>query len=178
MSSDFSYFNTMKSIFEIPFVGLKIGIHEFEFEIVDEFFESLPYSLIEKGSLKAFLSLEKKETMLVAYFEVEGTVKAECARCNEEMDEFISGEMELIYKFGHEEIDDENLIVISPDSYEIDVRQPLYELIIVSLPSRSIHEEGECDEEMVKLIDKFQSKTNSTNDDETDPRWSALKNLN
>lgn len=60
MSSDFSYFNAMKSIFEIPFVGLKVGVHEFDFEIDDKFFESLPYSLIERGSLKAFLSLEKK----------------------------------------------------------------------------------------------------------------------
>lgn len=178
MSSDFYYFNKMKSVFEIPFVGLKNGIHEFEFEIDDQFFESLPYSLIEKGRLKAFLSLEKKETMLLAYFEIDGTVEMDCARCNVAMDYPISGEMELIYKFGHEEIEDENLIVISPDSYEIDVRQPLYELIIVSLPSRPVHEEGECDEEMVKLIEKFQSKTNNTNDDETDPRWSALKNLN
>lgn len=168
----------MKSAFEIPFVGLKIGVHEFEFEIDNTFFESLPYSLIEKGSLKAWLTLEKKETMLIASFDIDGTVEMECSRCNEPMDVEVFGEMDLIYKFGHEAVEDESLVVISPESYEIDVTQPIYELIIVSLPSRPVHEEGECDEEMVKLIEKFQSKPKDENDDDTDPRWSALKNLN
>ena len=98
-------------------------------------------------------------------------------RCNECLNADVEGELEIIYKFGHESYDDENLIVISPDSFEIDASQPIYELIIVSLPLRPVHEEGKCDEEMVKLIEKFQAKEKKDNDD-TDPRWSALKNLN
>jgi len=42
----------VKSQFEIPFVGLKIGYHDFELEINDTFFESLPFSIIKKGDLK------------------------------------------------------------------------------------------------------------------------------
>jgi uncharacterized metal-binding protein YceD (DUF177 family) len=167
----------MINAFKIPFVGLKLGKHEFEFDVNNSFFETLSYSLIEKGNLKVWLELEKKETMLLASFYVNGTVEMVCSRCNETMDAEIEDELEIIYKFGDESFDDENLIVISPDSYEIDVTQPIYELITVSLPSRPIHEEGECNEEMVKLIEKFQSKEKKDNDD-TDPRWSALKNLN
>jgi uncharacterized protein len=167
----------MKNAFHISFVGLKIGKHEFEFDVNNSFFETLPYSLIEKGDLKAWLTLEKKETMLLASFYVDGTVEMVCSRCNEPMQAEVEGGLDLIYKFGHESYDDENLIVISQDSYEIDVTQPIYELITVSLPSRPVHEEGECDEEMVKLLEKFQIKEKRDND-ESDPRWSALKNLN
>ena len=167
----------MTDAFKIPFVGLKPGLHEFEFDVDDSFFETLSYSLIEKGKLKVWLDLEKKETMLLASFQVDGTVEMVCSRCNDAMDAEVEGELDLIYKFGLESIDDENLIVISPDSFEIDVRQPIYELITVSLPQRPIHEEGKCDEEKVKLIEKFQDKEKKEND-ENDPRWSALKNLN
>jgi uncharacterized protein len=167
----------MTSAFKIPFVGLKLGKYEFEFEVNNSFFETLTYSLIERGSLKVWLDLEKKETMLLASFYVDGIVEMVCSRCNELMDAEVEGELEIIYKFGHESYDDENLIVISPDSFEIDVRQPIYELITISLPLRPIHEEGKCDEEMVKLIEKFHVKENKDNDD-LDPRWSALKNLN
>jgi uncharacterized metal-binding protein YceD (DUF177 family) len=166
----------MTSSFIIPFVGLKIGKHEFEFDIDDSFFETLSYSLIEKGKLKVWLDLEKKDTMLLASFFVDGFVEMDCSRCNDSMNAEIEGELEIIYKFGHETYEDENLIVISPDSYEIDVTQPIYELIIVSIPVRPIHEEGECNEEMVKLIEKYQTKPKDN--DDTDPRWSALKNLN
>jgi uncharacterized metal-binding protein YceD (DUF177 family) len=156
---------------------LKPGKHEFEFDVDNSFFETLSYSLIEKGNLKVWLDLEKKETMLLASFYVDGAVEMVCSRCNEPMDAEVEGELEIIYKFGHESYDDENLIVISPDSFEIDVTQPIYELIIVSLPSRPVHEEGKCDEEMVKLLEKFQAKEIKENDN-SDPRWSALKNLN
>jgi uncharacterized protein len=167
----------MTNAFKIPFVGLKLGKYEFELDVDNAFFETLSYSLIEKGDLKVWLDLEKKETMLLASFYVEGTVEMVCSRCNETMDADVEGELEIIYKFGHEPYDDENLIVISPDSFEIDVSQPIYELITVSLPLRPVHEEGKCDEEMVKLIEKFQSKEKKDNND-SDPRWSALKNLN
>lgn len=167
----------MSDAFKIPFVGLKLGQHQFEFNVDNSFFETLSYSLIEKGKLKVWLDLEKKETMLLASFQVDGTVELVCSRCNEQMDAEVEGELNLIYKFGVESIDDENLIVISPDSFEIDVKQPIYELITVSLPLRPIHEEGKCDEEMVNLIEKFQVKEKKENDN-IDPRWSALKNLN
>lgn len=173
----------MKNQFEIPFVGLKIGIHDFEFKIDKSFFESMPYSLIEDGDLKVWMELEKKETMLIADFELFGTVKMACARCNEEMDVEIEGELTVYYKFGNEETEDENLFVIPFESYQIDVSQPIYELITISIPPRAAHEDDECDEEMVRLIEKYQqgqteNKKDNDNDDDIDPRWSALKNLN
>lgn len=167
----------MNCSFTIPFVGLKLGNHVFEFDIDDSFFEALPYSLIDKGKLKVWLNLEKKQTMLIASFSVNGTVELLCSRCNEAMDDEIDGELAIIYKLGYDSSDDENLIVISPDSYEIDVTQPIYELITVLLPLRPIHQEGKCNEDMVRLIEKFEAKQNKQSDN-IDPRWSALKNLN
>ena len=99
----------MTDAFKIPFVGLKLGQHEFEFDVDDSFFETLSYSLIEKGKLKVWLDLEKKETMLLASFQVDGTVEMVCSRCNESMDAELEGELDVIYKFGNESIDDENL---------------------------------------------------------------------
>ncbi|MBM3917689.1 MAG: DUF177 domain-containing protein [Sphingomonadales bacterium] len=170
----------MKSPFVIPFVGLKLGLHEFEFDIDKSFFESLPYSLIEDGRLSAFLELEKKETMLIANLEIVGYIFTTCDRCTEPLSQEIEGEFTLYYTFGKEESEDENLIILAPESYQIDISQPLYELISLSMPAKLVHEEGECNEEMVALLAKYQQPlTNSKPDqDDIDPRWSALKNLN
>ena len=170
----------MKNQFEIPFVGLKIGIHDFEFKIDKSFFEAMPYSIVNDGDLKVWMELEKKETMLIADFEFFGTIKMECARCNEAMDVEVEGDLTIYYKFGNEEAEDENLIVIPYESYQIDVTQPIYEMITMAIPLRPVHDEDECDEEMVKLIEKFQNqpKEEGTKEDNIDPRWSALKNLN
>lgn len=170
----------MKSPFVIPFVGLKLGLHEFEFDINKSFFEPLPYSLIEDGRLSAFLELEKKETMLIANLEIVGYIFTTCDRCTEPLSQEIEGEFTLYYTVGEEESEDENLIILAPESYQIDISQPLYELISLSMPAKLVHEEGECNEEMVALLAKYQQPlTNSKPDqDDIDPRWSALKNLN
>jgi hypothetical protein len=49
-----------KSDFTIPFAGLKLGHHSYEFEVDDAFFEDLEYSLIKKGSVSVSIDLEKK----------------------------------------------------------------------------------------------------------------------
>ena len=169
----------MISPYTIPFVGLKLGQHLFDFALDKSFFESLPYSLVDEGKLVVKLNLEKKETMLVASFEVKGFVSVACARCNEEMSQKIKGDLTVYYVFGDEESEDENLIVIPKESYEIDVQQSMYEMIMLALPARSAHKKNECDEEMVKLIEQYQSKPDSKEEENNiDPRWAALKNLN
>ena len=185
----------------IPFVGLKVGFHEFEFEIRDTFFDELEYSIIQKGNALVKLRLEKKETMLIGEFSVSGMVFTSCDRCNDPVEVPVNGAFRLIYKFGDEVSDDETLIVLPNDSYELDVRQNIYELITVSLPSRLVHPKGECNEEMLELLQKYSGRSedlsdeddeddwddededwddedDEDDDDPIDPRWSALKNLN
>ena len=184
----------------IPFVGLKVEFHEFEFEIRDTFFEELEYSIIQKGNAHVKLRLEKKETMLIGEFSVSGLVFTSCDRCNDPVEVPVNGSFRLIYKFGDEVSDDETLIVLPDEAYELDVRQNIYELITVSLPARLVHPKGECNEEMLELLQKYSGRSEELNDDENwddeeededweddeedddddpiDPRWSALKNLN
>lgn len=173
-----------KREFIIPFVGLKIGFHDFSFEVRDSFFEALDYSIIEKGNVKVDLKLEKKETMLIGEFLIDGKVLTACDRCSDEVEVPVKGNFRLIYKFGEEDSEDETLIVLPPDSYELDFSQNIYELITVSLPTRLVHQVGECNEEMIALLEKYsgapsvEKEGGDDDDDDVDPMWSALKNLN
>jgi uncharacterized metal-binding protein YceD (DUF177 family) len=184
-----------KREFVIPFLGLKLGKHKFDYVIKDTFFEQLDYSPIHQGDLRVELELEKKETMMVANFKAKGNVSTNCDRCDTPMNLMIDGELELIYKFGDEESEDENLIVLFPEEYEIDIKDPIYQMIILALPQRKIHAAGECDEEMWELIQRYTVNTDFSDDEDedddeeddenerlgidefdiNDPRWSKLK---
>ena len=109
--------------FDIPFVGLKQGLHYFNFKVEKSFFDYFPYSLIEKGSLNAEVSLEKKETIMISNFIVSGYVEVVCSRCNELAKVNLKGKMTNYYKFGTESEEDENLFVLSPDEYKINVEK-------------------------------------------------------
>lgn len=173
----------------IPFVGLKLGVHTFEFEISDKFFESVEYSVIHKGNVKVTLSFEKKETMMVGNYHIEGVVVTACNLCDSDVDTIIKGDYRLVYKFDNEPSNDESLRIVYPIEFEIDVRNDIMELITVSLPSRMVHPEGECNEEIVELLKEYiitsdvypENGADENNDDDEnddiDPRWAALKDL-
>lgn len=188
--------------FNIPFVGLKLGVHEFEFEINDAFFESIEYSLIQKGNVNVVFELEKKETMMIGNYSLEGTVHTACDRCTGPLEVFIEGEYQLVYKFGTEPEEDEALVVVYPEEFEINIKDSIHEFITVSLPSRVVHDEDECDEEMMSLLDEYVVNSMDYDEDDefdiddeddeefdeeeeepedtdgyVDPRWEALRKL-
>lgn len=179
------------SEFIIPFEGLKRGKHKFKFHITNTFFEGLTYSIIQGGDIKVDFVLEKRETMMVGQFEMEGTVQKPCDRCTELMDVSISVSHQIIYKFGDEISEDENLIVLPFSAFEIDLSSSIYELLTVALPSRTVHNEDECNEEMLDLLDQYidplgnddedddedYEDEDDSEDDDNDPRWNQLKNL-
>lgn len=171
--------------YKIPFVGLKIGVHEYEFKITNSFFEMFEYSLIQKGEVDVKFRLEKKETMMIGDFGINGKVEMECDRCTDPIEVAVKGNYQLIYKFDTKESEDETLVTIYPEEFEIDIQDSILEFVSVSLPSRSVHEEGECNEEMIDLLSEYvmvSTEENSVEDEEDDdedidPRWSALKGL-
>ena len=110
-----------KSEYLIGFTGLTDGRHEFAFEIGKTFFEQLEYSEINDAKLTVQLVLEKKPTLMQADFDIEGKVNVMCDRCTDYFDLPIKGKSTLIYKFGEEDMDDENVVTVYPNETEINV---------------------------------------------------------
>eukprot|EP01105_Mastigella_eilhardi_P027569 TRINITY_DN8556_c0_g1_i1.p2 TRINITY_DN8556_c0_g1~~TRINITY_DN8556_c0_g1_i1.p2 ORF type:complete len:145 (+),score=14.80 TRINITY_DN8556_c0_g1_i1:52-435(+) len=80
----------------------------------------------------------------------------------------IHGNYRIVYKFGTDVSEDENLIILHPESYELDLSAPIYELLVISLPTRRIHPEGECNEAVMDLYNKYIVNANDPDDDEWD----------
>jgi uncharacterized metal-binding protein YceD (DUF177 family) len=160
----------------LQFSGLKLGNHSFEYILEAPFFDSCESFGIQSGNGIVNAQLEKKETMMLLSLTIKASIDVLCDRCNENMQLDVEGQMELIYKFGIEESLDETLVVLSPDSYQIDMFQPIYELLIVSLPSRFVHENDGCDPDVLKFLSK--PPVSQEKKTEIDPRWSALNKLN
>jgi len=176
-----------KSEYVLGFTSLPDGKHLFNFEIGKTFFEQLDHSEIKDAKLKVKLTLEKKPTMMMANFEIVGKVKVMCDLCTDDFDLPIKGIGDLIYKFGEEDLDDENVTTVYPHEAEIDVTQPIYEFSYLLLPARRVHPKGKCNQEMLNDIDQYlmvkktakksKEEIAKKNDEEIDPRWSALKKL-
>lgn len=172
MGNNFCSVKRVDTAFKIPFVGLKLGVHTFDFELNKPFFDEIEEALIEEATVLATIVLEKKETMMIAEFFIDGTVQALCDRCNDPLELTIQGEYRMIYKFGTELSDDENLVVLHPDAFEIDVKPQLYEFVCVSLPSRVLHPIDVCNPEVIAVYDSLIVNANEPDElDEDDEDW-------
>lgn len=162
--------------FVIQFSGLKPGLHEYEFDIVDMFFERFNIEDVTGGNLHVNFLLSKRENMMDFTFKFDGKLHSSCDRCLESMDIPVQTEKELIVKFSDatDESNDE-LVVLGFDAYQIDIAPYLYEFIALELPLRKVHDENDCNPE---VIDRLHPENNeSAEEDETPSVWDKLKKL-
>jgi len=173
--------------FLIPFVGLKLGKHQFEYQINKEFFEDYDYDEFESCDIKVNLVLEKKSTMLELHFKHKGTIHVPCDLTSEMFDFPIKGKIKLIVQFGEVFNDDnEELLILPFGEHQVDVKQYIYEMIALSIPLKKIHpgiKDGTLKSEALdklnelKVNSKEPKKTDSKEEETTDPRWDQLKKL-
>ena len=169
--------------FDIQFIGLKIGKHDYKFGINYKFFEHFEYKEFNDVNVKIVLSLVKKSTFLEFNFEASGTVNVNCDLTNESYDELLEANFDLVVNFGDEYNDENEQILILPHAeYEINVAHYIYELIVLSLPQKRVHpgvKDGTLDSDILKKLEDLSPKSlkNNTPKKDTDPRWDSLKKL-
>ncbi|MBQ0733877.1 YceD family protein [Aquimarina celericrescens] len=169
--------------YTIPFVGLKQGLHQFEYDIDNTFFEHFEYDEFNAAAVKVDLEFNKKTTMLELQLNITGTVNVNCDLTNEPFNLPIENEFLLVVKFGDEYNDEnEELLILPHGEYEVNIQQYIYELIVLALPHKRVHpgvEDGTLDSDILEKLDELspKEKTIENNNEETDPRWDKLKNL-
>lgn len=169
--------------FLIPFIGLKLGKHQFDYQIDKTFFDRFEYDDFEACDVKTTVVLEKKSTMLELHFKHKGTVHVPCDVTGELFDLPIKGKIDLVVQFG-DAFNDENevLLILPHGEHQIDVSQYIYEMIVLSIPLKRVHpgvKDGTLQSEAIEKLNELAVKEvkEETNKEETDPRWDQLKKL-
>ncbi|WP_034042491.1 YceD family protein [Wocania ichthyoenteri] len=169
--------------FTIPFVGLKVAKHHFEYKIEQAFFEHFEYAEFNNVNIQVDVELEKKTTLLELHFKASGYVNINCDLTNEPFNQAIKNEFDLVVKFG-EEYNDENIdiLIVPHGTYEVNIQQYIYELIVLAVPVKRIHpgiEDGTLNSEILEKLEELSPKLKEKKDtnEEIDPRWNTLKKL-
>lgn len=190
--------------FLIPFTGLKLGEHQFEYHIKNDFFDMYDYSEFNSTNIQVSIKMLKKTTMLELAISHQGTVNVPCDVTNEDFDLPVNGQLNLVVKFGEEfNNDSEDLLILPPSEFQLNIAQYIYEMIVLSVPYKRIHpdiaanytDEEELEDDLDFLdsedlemindddafddteLDDTNTDENSDNDNDTDPRWDKLKQL-
>lgn len=163
------------NFYNISFFGLKTGENNFTYEVDNSFFKLFDNSEIKEGTLLINVSVQKENDFAVLDFKCKGNVEVMCDLCLGYFTLPIEFNSRLIAKIGKENYEDDfnDIIYFSQYNGVFNIAQFLYDNIITSLPltkKHPIEENGKsnCDETMIKLINKNESKYNKIEDFKSD----------
>ncbi|GAB3177132.1 YceD family protein [Telluribacter humicola] len=181
------------SKYNIDIYGLEDKRYVYDFESGDAFFEEMQQDVIQHGTFRAQVTLDKSATMVQLQFEINGSVELTCDRTLDPFDEPIDTQGRMILKFGdHDEELTEEIEIINRNTNRINVARYIFDFIVLSLPMKRLHpsirneEEGDEEDEFEALVytshsDNEPDEEEITPDDEKegdiDPRWEALRKL-
>lgn len=196
------YFDDKKvakfNLYKIPLKSLSPGVHNYEYELDKKFFDAIDGDEIKKGNVQVALAVKKTSSTYEFNFHLRGAVQIPCNRCLDEMNQEIDTQNRLIVKLGKEYSEEsEEIIIIPEDEGEINIAWFLYEFIVLDIPIKHVHPQGECNRAMSSKLRKHRAVSADDDDDivddddtdmdsfsdsddtpVSDPRWDALKGLN
>src|SRR5579863_3318961 len=168
--------------FEIPFVGLKPGIHEFSYKITDKFFDAYQQQDFKNCDAIVSLTLDKKNGFMMLKFEVNGKIEITCDRCGNMLPLDLWDEFNILVKLVEEpeimnqQEEDPDVYYISKGESHLHISDWIYEFINLSIPLQRMCKEEEiggpyCNKEVLEMLRKLESKK----DKPENPLWKGLE---
>ena len=169
--------------FEIAFVGLKPGIHEYSYSINDKFFEAFHQQDFRNCKANVKLSLDKKTGFMLLKFEIGGSLEVTCDRCNNDLpfelwDEFnITVKMVEDSTLMNEQEEDPDVYYIDRGESHLDIANWIYEFINLSIPMQKVcgydkMDGPYCNKSAMEMLKKLGAIETEKN---TNPIWKGLE---
>lgn len=171
--------------FEIAWMGLKPGVHVFQYELDDQFMKERDpeNEEVKAWNVKVNVKFDRQTSFFMLKFDVGGTIKVSCDRCGDDFDLELWDEFSLLIKLtgesGDEQEDEDADVVFLPRSETvIDIADWLYEFVMLAVPLQRIHPDKAdgnpgCNPQALKLL-------NSLTETEEPPKndiWKGLEAL-
>ena len=178
---------THRRAFEIAFVGLKPGLHEFRYEVDDRFFEDYDKQDFKGVKAEVRLTLDKKSSFMILKFEVGGKVQVACDRCGNDLPLDLWDEFDMLVKMVdnpepmNAQEADPDVYYISRTESHLDVKGWIYEFICLSVPMQRMCAENEiggphCNQEVLQKLAGLDpaSQENKSERQTTSTLWKGL----
>ncbi len=152
--------------FDIAFVGLKPGIHEYEYNVADKFFIEYGEQDFKNCTAQIKLNLDKQNGFMLLRFEVGGKLELSCDRCGNHLPLDLWDEFKIMVKMVEEpelmnnQEEDPDVYYISRGESHINVSDWIYEFINLSIPMQRMCDEEEiggpyCNKEVLAMLKKM-----------------------
>ena len=162
----------------VPINGLTSGKNEFSFSLSALFFSQFENSIILDSDIVINVTLEKSGTLMGVDCKIVGNAIVECDRCLEDLAIPVDMVASLTVQFMDaqtEENSNDDVLILNHGETELDLTQFIYDYLSISLPLQKVHQDGDCNPEMLEKL--FLAQEVEIQNNETSSPFGALKDL-
>jgi uncharacterized metal-binding protein YceD (DUF177 family) len=163
-----------RKAFEIAFVGLKPGIHEFTYEVDDKFFAELETKDFTNCKATVKLQLDKKTGFMLLKFEIGGKADVICDRCSNTLMMDLWDEFNMVLKMVddpeemNEKEEDPDIYYISRTESHLHLDEWIYEFVSLTVPLQKMCSPEEyggpkCNKEVLEKLKAMEVKEDGAN---------------
>ncbi|MFP5040508.1 YceD family protein [Parasediminibacterium sp. JCM 36343] len=168
--------------FEIAFVGLRPGVHDFEYKIDNKFFAAYGEQDFIDCEAIVKLQLDKKNGFLQLKFDIDGNAAVVCDRCSNPLDKQLWEEFNIIVKMVddpdtmNQQEEDPDIYYISRSESHLKIADWIYEFVSLSIPLQKMCSDeeiggGQCNKEVLAKLKQMEEEVNKL----ANPLWKGLE---
>lgn len=169
--------------FDVAFVGLKPGFHEFNYQVDNKFFANYTQADFSDCEAQVKVTLEKNVNFMMLKFEIGGTVNVTCDRCGNPLPMDLWDEFNMVVKQVdnpdemNENEEDPDIFYISRTESHLHLADWIYEFVALSIPNQRMCNDNEiggpqCNQEILSMLKKMENRAVSNH-----PLQEELKKL-
>ena len=169
--------------FEIAFVGLKPGVHEYNYSISEKFFEAFQQQDFRNCKANIKLLLDKKSSFMLLKFEIGGSLDVTCDRCNNNLPLDLWDEFNITVKMVEDpdqmnkQEEDPDMYYIGQNDNHLDIAKWIYEFVNLSIPFHKVcafeNMDGpHCNAAAMDMLKKLEPEENKLKEN---PIWKGLE---
>jgi uncharacterized metal-binding protein YceD (DUF177 family) len=187
------------SQFKLPLKSLPKGEHTYEYHLDKDFFKNMESADVRDADVKVDLKVTYNNDIYSLAFSLKGVLTVPCDRCLDDMQLDIDTTYSIKVKYGDDYRDSDDMMEIPESDDTLNVAYMIFDTASLAIPIKHVHPAGKCNRAMSsllkkhkahvpgdedaeledELIDEIDNLNDSTDspDNNTDPRWDKLKEL-
>ena len=151
-------------IISLPTLGE--GHHEYEMRVDGSFFAARGNDDVKEADVIAYVDIDVRHGAYKIGMTCQGWIEIPCDRCLDPMRLDVDDDYDVTVRYGEEYDEKDDLITLPEDETEFNLAPLIADTVLLSIPLRHVHPEGECNPEMEEIMSRHSSETLEEEDDE------------
>ena len=141
------------------------GTHEYEMAVDSGFFAGRGNTEVTGADVTVYVDINVRHGVYEIGITCQGWIEIPCDRCLDPMRHEVDEDYDFTVAYGEDYDESDDKVIIPESEVEFDLAPYVADTILLSIPLRHVHAEGECNADMVEKMKEHSAEGDDPEDE-------------